>query len=685
MNFAPFVPPTAAALLVLSMTGAAQAQPLADPAAAFGARESVRGVDLSPDGGSLIYLAPNEGRSVSLYAVDLSTGDSRSISYSSGEPLAYDWCRFASNERLVCGLYGIRRINSTLAGTVQLIGIGSDGSDPIAIIAPGVGGSVIDWMPGAENQILVSRPYWRGVGVSLIDVETGDDEAVEGPRAIFGMYMTDGHGVIRVAGGVRGRGATGMMGDTASYFYRREDEEKWNPLGSYNFMTRAGFYPLAVDRERNVAYGIDQREGRDALFRISLDGDLTRELVFAHDSVDLDGVVRIGRSGRVIGATFADDRRRYEYFDEQYRELALSLSRALPDLPLIYFADASDDENVLLIWAGSDSDPGRYYTYDRRTRALNEIMLARPQLEQARLASVRAISYSAVDGMMIPGYLTMPPGREEARGLPAIVMPHGGPAARDEWGFDWLAQYFAYQGYAVLQPNFRGSAGYGEDWFVVNGFQGWQTAIGDVNAGGDWLVQQGIADPNRLAIVGWSYGGYAALQSAVLDDGLFKAIVAIAPVTDLDRLRDDARVFTDAANVREYIGQGAHVRAGSPARNAGRITAPVLLIHGGRDINVGVGHSELMRDRLEAAGGDVELIAFPELDHQLDDSAARARLLHSSDVFLQEAFGMPAPAARPAGPEDRRSDDPADATGPVFPGLQSPERAVGAEDGEEQR
>ncbi|MEI9851159.1 MAG: alpha/beta fold hydrolase [Sphingomonas sp.] len=123
-------------------------------------------------------------------------------------------------------------------------------------------------------------------------------------------------------------------------------------------------------------------------------------------------------------------------------------------------------------------------------------------------------------------------------------MPHGGPGARDEWGFDWLAQFFAARGYAVLQPNFRGSAGYGEDWFLENGFKSWRTAIGDVNDGGRWLVGQGIAAPAKLAIVGWSYGGYAALQSAVLDPELFKAIVAIAPVTDLGALKEESRWFT---------------------------------------------------------------------------------------------------------------------------------------------
>jgi dipeptidyl aminopeptidase/acylaminoacyl peptidase len=160
-------------------------------------------------------------------------------------------------------------------------------------------------------------------------------------------------------------------------------------------------------------------------------------------------------------------------------------------------------------------------------------MPERPDLADYKLAPVKAITYKAADGTDIPAYLTLPPG-SDGKNIPAIVMPHGGPASRDEWGFDWLSQFFAHQGYAVLQPNFRGSSGYGEAWFQKNGYQSWKTAIGDVNDAGRWLSAQGIAAPGKLAIVGWSYGGYAALQSAVLDPDLFKAIVAVAPVTDLE-------------------------------------------------------------------------------------------------------------------------------------------------------
>ena len=255
-------------------------------------------------------------------------------------------------------------------------------------------------------------------------------------------------------------------------------------------------------------------------------------------------------------------------------------------------------------------------------------------------ATVRAVAYPAAEGVQVPAYLTLPPGRTDARGLPAVVFPHGGPAARDEWGFDWIAQYFASQGYAVLQPNYRGSAGYGDAWLQRNGFQSWRISIGDITAGARWLAAQG-ADASRMAIVGWSYGGYAALQSAVVEPGLFKAVVAIAPVTDLHQAKLDARRYSDSRNVTEYIGEGPHIVEGSPLRHAAQIRAPVLLFHGDRDLNVNVIHSRRMDAALRGAGRPSELTVFRGLEHDLADSQVRVRMLERIGTFLQTNLAAP--------------------------------------------
>jgi dipeptidyl aminopeptidase/acylaminoacyl peptidase len=395
--------------------------------------------------------------------------------------------------------------------------------------------------------------------------------------------------------------------------------------------------PLAVDADLDAAYVLQKLNGRFALYRVKLDGSFAAELAYAHDKVDVDTVVRIGRGQRVVGVTFAEERRRVVYFDDEYKKLSASLSKAIPNLPLIQFAGASADGNKLLIFAGSDTDPGRYYVYGKPDRKLDEIMLVRPQLEGVKLASVKPVTYPTPDGASVPAYLTLPLGKE-AKNLPAILLPHGGPSARDEWGFDWLAQFLANQGYAVLQPNYRGSEGYGDEWLQQNGFRSWRTSIGDVTAGAKWLASQGIANPDKLAIVGWSYGGYAALQSAVVEPGLYKAVVAIAPVTDLHMVKEQAKGFTNSRLVADFVGSGPHVREGSPLQNVDRITAPVLMFHGDKDINVGISQSLAMNERLKSAGKRSALVTYSGLDHSLADSVARTQMIEKIGSFLAAAI-----------------------------------------------
>jgi dipeptidyl aminopeptidase/acylaminoacyl peptidase len=422
----------------------------------------------------------------------------------------------------------------------------------------------------------------------------------------------------------------GTLRGVTRYFYRKPGSRTWEVF-SRNSDSEPGLRPVAVDAGQNVAYAFGLNKGRDALYKVRLDDTLARELVMANEKVDIDGLLTLGRTGRVIGADFVTERRETAIFDPEYRNLAMRLGKALPGLPLVEFVGASRDEKRVLLFAGSDTDPGRYYVFDKETRRLAEIAIARPKLEGRTLAPVKPITYTASDGTQIPAYLTLPVG-SSGKNLPAIVMPHGGPSARDEWGFDWLAQFYAAQGFAVIQPNFRGSAGYGEGWFVENGFKSWRIAIGDVNDAGRWMVREGIANPEKLAIVGWSYGGYAALQSGVTQPDLFKAIVAIAPVTDLRMLIGQSAGFTNSELVARFVGSGEHVASGSPRQHAGKIKAPILMFSGDQDVNVDISHARKMDQALREAGKQTELIVYEGLDHGIVHSGARADMLQRRSI-----------------------------------------------------
>jgi dipeptidyl aminopeptidase/acylaminoacyl peptidase len=218
-----------------------------------------------------------------------------------------------------------------------------------------------------------------------------------------------------------------------------------------------------------------------------------------------------------------------------------------------------------------------------------------------------------------------------------VVVPDGGPGARDAWGFDWLSHFLSNQGYAVLRPSARGYSGAADMWFRDNDAASWQRAVGEVLDGGRWLVQQGIAAPGKLGVVGWSHGGYMALQAAATDPSLFNAVVAIAPLTDLARFKEERRLFLNSQVISAEIGSGEPIRAASPAQNAGRIKAPVLMFHGSFDRMFDQRQSVAMAARLKAAGVPHELVTFDGLGHDLDDSTVRAGMLRKIDGFLAGA------------------------------------------------
>jgi dipeptidyl aminopeptidase/acylaminoacyl peptidase len=656
-----FYRPIAGAAALLLLTAA----DLPNAAATFGARETVEQASLSPDGTKLAYLGPvASGQGSALYVAPLDgSGEAKAVVFVDGSPDRLSNCRWASSARLICSIYGVIPVDlSQLSYFSRLIAIDPDGKNTkilqrstgsaVAMGANLYGGSVIDWLPDGNGSVLMMRAYVpeettgtllsqsrEGIGVDKVDTRTLSASRVEPPNAKAVEYITDGYGNVRIMG-LNLETNAGRDRGMIRYSYRSKGSRDWKTLSTVDESARTGFNPHGVDSDLDVAYGLKELDGRLAAYKVALDGSMKETLVFARPDVDVDGFVRIGRRGRIIGVSYATEKRQAVYFDPVLEKLSQSLAKAIPDLPLIRFVDASVDENRLLLWAGSDQNPGRYFLFDRQARKLTPLMDVRPNLEKVALAPVKPVSYQAADGTMIPAYLTLPPGKESAKGLPGIVMPHGGPGSRDEWGFDWLSQFFANRGYAVLQPNFRGSEGYGDAWFQKNGFQNWRAAIGDVDDGGRWLVSQGIVDAKKMAIVGWSYGGYAALQSAVTEPGLFKAVVAIAPVTDLEMLKDEHRDYSDYNVVSRFIGSGPHVEAGSPARNAEKIKVPVLMFHGTHDLNVGIGQSRTMASRLKGAGASSELVEYEKHDHYLEDSKTRADMLDRSERFLKASLGL---------------------------------------------
>jgi dipeptidyl aminopeptidase/acylaminoacyl peptidase len=650
-----------AALLAGSPLAAAPTTSLAQDAKIFGKRESAWSVEFSPSGSKVVMLIGGPAGSTVVKVFDLATGGSKAILGSRNSKESLDWCDWANEQKLICRYSGIMRApdDGVLIPFSRHMLVSADGSGmkPLGQKASDkdkglrqFDGRIVDWMPMDGTAVLMARQYLAeegttgtnvarttsGLAIDRIELDTMDFRTLEQPRDEISDYMSDGQGNVRIA--IVDSAFAGELTGKTRYKYRKPGSRDWEPLGEYNSMNGEGIYPLAIEAQSNSAFVLRKTSGRDALYRMNLDGTGTTSLVASNPKVDISGVVRVGRGRKVIGYTYSDEFNHVVYFEPEYEKLASALGKALPKTPLIDFDGSSNDEQRLLIFAGADTHPGTYMYLDRPTKKLSTLADVRPELDGRALATVKATSYAAADGTRIPAYLTVPAG-STGKNMPAVVLPHGGPSSRDQWGFDWLPQFLAARGYVVIQPQYRGSAGYGDEFLNGNALKNWKAAISDISDSARYLAKEGIADPNRIAIVGWSYGGYAALQSAASQPGLYKAAVAIAPVTDLAQLKKDAENYTNAKLVAAQVGSGPHIKEGSPLQNVDRIQVPVLLFHGDLDLNVDVGHSERMNSALKRAGKAVQYSRYKDLDHALDDSDARADMLAKIGTALEAAIG----------------------------------------------
>jgi dipeptidyl aminopeptidase/acylaminoacyl peptidase len=349
------------------------------------------------------------------------------------------------------------------------------------------------------------------------------------------------------------------------------------------------------------------------------------------------------RQGVLIGGVSAADDQKATLFDPTRQAKFDAAARAFKG-ERVFFVSATDDFNKIIVHTEGPGDSGTYFLVDIPGHKAEAVGWEYPTILQDAVGPVRMVQYKAADGMEMEGVLTLPPGRE-AKNLPVVVMPHGGPQARDYPGFDWWAQAFASRGYAVFQPNFRGSDGYGRA-FRDAGFGQWGRKMQtDVSDGLAELAREGIVDPKRACIVGASYGGYVALAGVTLQHGIYRCAVADAPVSDLTTMVNLAEDASGATNAtarywHEFMGaSGAGdpiLKTLSPAHHAAEADAPILLTHGKQDTTVPPEQSAIMRRALNAAGKPVEFVELPGEDHYLSKAVTRTQMLEAAVAFVEK-------------------------------------------------
>ena len=357
------------------------------------------------------------------------------------------------------------------------------------------------------------------------------------------------------------------------------------------------------------------------------------------DDESTENVMQDSSTGRWIGQALDGDEPGYSLFSPVFDARVRGARKAFPGYA-VHLKSWSDDFNHMIVFTDGGDDAGTYWLVDIPGKSAKPFGYAYPAVHAADVGSVRMIDYKAADGLVLRGVLTLPPGRE-AKGLPVVVMPHGGPRARDYPGFDYWAQAFASRGYAVFQPNFRGSDGYGLKLRAAGDGEWGRKMQTDISDGVAELDHRGIVDPKRACIVGWSYGGYAALAGVTVQHGLYRCAVSMAGVSDLQKmytadLEETGYAADTMRGLKAQLGDRSGWRDISPAKLAERADAPILLIHGKDDTVVPIDQSDAMEKALKAAGKPVERLTLAGADHWLLKEDTRVAMLKASVAFVEK-------------------------------------------------
>ncbi len=498
----------------------------------------------------------------------------------------------------------------------------------------------------AQWAIVGVEGFFHGTNIHRVNVVTG--ESINVPIGLPGDLVSavfDRSGHLRAA---RTRETKWLTpGAKITNWYRHNEASPWQQLAQAS-VTEDLWTPLGVPDDSDTLVVLS-RDGRDTWAMFNYDVAVRRmtEMRIGHPTEDLIGTDE-DATQNIIRATTHGLKPTTYWFDPRWDQLQRSIDKVLPDAVNIL---RGDPRGKILVLSYSDRDPGRWMLFDTNKMTLHEIARSKQGIDTSAMQPMQTLTYAATDGLTIPAYLTLPDG--PARPRPMIVYIHGGPVARDEWGWNLDVQLLAAAGYVVFQPEFRGSAGFGRK-FEQAGYRQWGLAMqDDVTAGVKAMVDRGIADPARICIYGASYGGYAALWGLIKTPQLYRCGISLAGVTDIGERFSDWSDTNSSEVGREWLRfavgdigtMAAQFDAVSPEKHAEQIHVPVLLAHGTDDERVPIGHSKRMASALKAARGSVETHWYDDEGHGLVKVADIRDFDAALLDFLDRNIGPASPAA----------------------------------------
>jgi len=643
---------------------AASAEPALPPVELFFSNPLLADAELSPSGRYLAAVSGAPGRRDMLVVVDLQENKANLVAgYKDADILQFQWVNdgrllFNVSDKqigpggryLASGLYavnrdggGMRQLASRRGG-----GLAEAGSQIAQVMLPWH--TFMLGQRGAQDSdevyVLSSDPdqdeKLRTTNLLRLNTVTGRAQAVQRPGPVD-SWVLDNAGEPRLA--------LNSSGGKTTIHYREPADGKWRNVGEFSTYggNKGGFSPLGFGADGKLY--VRAQAGKDAAALHTLDlatGKVDPQGVVVMPGYDFDGGL-VSRRGKLLGAVIETDAPGHVWFDKDMQAIQQAVDSLLPGAANILSVAASADAPWVLVRSISDQRPMAYYLYSPGSGKLNPVGSSREGLDPARGGRQDPVRYKARDGREIPALLTVPAGAK--KNLPLVVLVHGGPYVRgNHWGWDSDTQFLASRGYAVLEPDFRGSRGYGSAHLRA-GFKQWGLAMqNDIADGARWAIAQGIADPKRICIAGASYGGYATLMGLVNDPDLYKCGINWVGVTDIgllfnghwsfdSDLTDDWKTHGMPMMIGDPVKDAAQFKATSPIEQAAKITQPLLLAYGAVDRRVPLYHGNKFRDAVQAHNRQVEWVVYQDEGHGWTKPQNRFDFWKRVEAFLGRHIG----------------------------------------------
>ncbi|WP_419779147.1 S9 family peptidase [Maridesulfovibrio sp.] len=583
------------------------------------------GFTISPDGKKIAWLAPWKDR-LNVFVKDLSTNKTTRVTGATKRDIyGYFW---VGNDRIVFGQ------DSGGDENVHTFSAAVDGSGATDLTPfENTRTNLLDDLENDADHILITmnRDDPRVFDVFKLNVTTGELVLqARNPGDIVG-WMTDHNGQVRIA--IATRNGQNVI------LYRADDSEPFHKLMSMDF--RTAFIPLLFDFENKKFYvstNIDR--DKQAIYLFNPETKELEQLVFEHPEVDVEQLMYSKKRKIITGTGFYTDKHHYVFFDDLREEIQHDLEAMLPGYD-VALTSVDDDESKCIVRTYSDRSLGAGYIYDIATKELKKFADVSPWIDESQMVEMKPVSFTSRDGLTIHGYLSLPKGKEAGK-LPVLINPHGGPWARDYWGFNPEVQFLTNRGIAVLQVNFRGSTGYGRD-FWEKGFKQWGLNMqNDLTDAVNWLIEQGIADPERVAIYGASYGGYATLAGLTFTPDIYACGIDYVGPSNLFTLLETLPPYWENEKQEFYIKVGDPVRdykllrKVSPVFHVDKIKAPLFVAQGANDPRVKKAESDQIVKALRDRGVAVEYMVKDNEGHGFQNQENRFDFYEAMERFLDK-------------------------------------------------